>query len=72
MHFLNFLCHTEALLYLGAPVAFLQSLYIVFRQVGNKQYSEVFGYGKTGMRHLPLIGSLPYVKSMVRPTSTTQ
>ena len=34
----------------------------MFKQVGNKQYAEVWGNGKTGMRHLPLIGSLPYVK----------
>lgn len=35
---------------------------IVFKRVGSKQYAEVLINGKTGVRYLPLIGSLPYIK----------
>jgi integrase len=35
---------------------------IVFKILGNYQYSEVLVNGKTGSRPIPLIDSIPYVK----------
>jgi integrase/recombinase XerD len=35
---------------------------IVFKIAGNKQYAEVLVNGKTGIRPIPLIQSIPYVK----------
>ena len=35
---------------------------IVFKTSGNYQYAEVFVNGKTGIRNIPLINSIPYVK----------
>ena len=35
---------------------------IVFKSAGSKQYAEVIVNGKTGIRYLPLIDSIPYIK----------
>jgi integrase/recombinase XerD len=35
---------------------------IMFKTAGNKQYAEVLVNGKTGIRHIPLIQSIPYIK----------
>ena len=39
---------------------------IVFKYAGHKQYAEVSVNGKTGIRHLPLIDSIPYIKDYLQ------
>jgi integrase len=40
---------------------------IVFKWAENKQYAEVSINGKTGIRHLSLIDSIPYIKDYLDP-----
>lgn len=38
---------------------------VVFKTIGNRQYTEVLVNGKTGSRSIPLIDSIPYVKDYI-------